>query len=88
VTPSAGVAAGATSCFFRGAVSLAPYWWAMKSRPKLSGAPLAYTVALVEGTADSYQAFGKALWSEDRAVPPILKELVFIRTSILNQCPT
>jgi len=49
---------------------------------------LAYTVALVEGTADTYQAFGKALWSEDRAVSPILKELVFIRTSILNQCPT
>ena len=60
----------------------------MKSRPKLSGAPLGYTLALVEGTTDSYQAFGSALWSDDRAVPATLKELVFLRTSIVNQCPT
>ncbi|MEE9413722.1 MAG: hypothetical protein V3V01_00465 [Acidimicrobiales bacterium] len=60
----------------------------MKIRPKLSGAPLGYTVALVEGTADSYKAFGKALWSDDRAVSPTLKELLFIRSSIVNQCPT
>jgi len=60
----------------------------MKIRPKLSGAPLAYTVALVEGTADSYKAFGKALWSADRALSTRLKELVFIRSSIINQCLT
>ena len=60
----------------------------MKSRPKLSGAPLAYTLAQVEGTADSYGAFGKALWSDDRAVSARIKELIFLRTSIINQCPT
>ena len=64
------------------------YCLAMKSRPKLSGAPLGYTVSLVEGTAESYKAFGKALWSEDRSVPARLKELIFIRTTIINQCPT
>lgn len=60
----------------------------MKSRPKLSGAPLGYTLAQVDGTADNYQAFGKALWADDQALPATLKELIFIRTSIVNQCPT
>jgi len=59
----------------------------MKSRPKLSGAPLAYTLAQVEGT-EIYSDFGKALWSDDREIPATLKELVFIRTSIVNECPT
>jgi len=60
----------------------------MKIRPKLSGAPLGYTVALVEGTADAYKSFGEALWSEDQAIPARLKELVFLRSSIVNECPT
>lgn len=60
----------------------------MKIRLKLSGAPLGYTLANVEGTTDPYAAFGKALWDDDRAVPATRKELVFLRTSIANQCPT
>lgn len=60
----------------------------MKSRPKLSGAPLAYTLALVDSAADPYTTFGKAIWADNGAVPPALKELVFLRTSIINQCPT
>lgn len=59
----------------------------MLSRPKLSGAPLAYTLAMVEGT-EIYSDFGAALWDDDRVVPGPLKELLFIRTSIVNQCPT
>ena len=59
----------------------------MKVRPKLAGAPLGYTLALVEGTG-VYSDFGEALWPEDRAVPATLKELLFIRTSIVNDCPT
>ena len=59
----------------------------MKVRPKLAGAPLAYTLSLVEGTG-VYPDFGKALWHEDRVVPSTLKELLFIRTSIINDCPT
>ena len=57
-------------------------------RFKLSGAPLSYTLALVEGTADTYKSFSKALWADDRAVSAALKDLVFIRSTIINQCPT
>ena len=60
----------------------------MKSRPKLTGAPLAYAMARVPGTADEYKAFGQSLWSPERAVSPALKELVFLRSSIVNECPT
>ena len=60
----------------------------MKMRPKLSGAPLAYTLAQVEGTSDHYQAFSKALWDEEGRVATTLKELVFLRCSIVNECPT
>ncbi len=60
----------------------------MAVRFKLSGAPLGYTLALVEGTAEPYKSFGTALWHEDRAVPAVTKELVFLRSSIVNQCPT
>ena len=59
----------------------------MKIRPKLSGSPLGYTLALVEGT-EVYSTFGKALWSDTQQVPAALKELLFLRTSIINQCPT
>lgn len=48
---------------------------------------MAYTLALVEG-ADVYTDFGKALWSEDQRVDLKLKELVFCRSSIVNECPT
>lgn len=60
----------------------------MKTRIKLSGAPLGYTLALVEGTADPYKSFGSALWSDDQTIPLTLKELLFMRSSIVNQCPT
>ena len=60
----------------------------MKSRPKLSGAPLAYTMSKIEGVGDPYAAFGKQLWSDERAVPAVLKELIFLRCSIVNECHT
>ena len=60
----------------------------VKTRIKLTGAPLGYTLAQVEGTSDPYKTFGTALWSEDQAVPATLKELIFMRTSIVNDCPT
>lgn len=49
---------------------------------------MAYALAQVDGTADPYQSFGKALWAEERGVSLALKELVFLRSSIVNQCPT
>jgi len=60
----------------------------MKSRPKLSGAPLAYALAQVDDAGDPYKAFGQAIWVDDGAVPAFLKELVCLRTSVVNQCPT
>ena len=60
----------------------------MNIRPKLTGAPLAYTMWLAEGTGDHYTAFGKALWSDAQTVSPAIKELVFLRSSIVNDCPT
>lgn len=60
----------------------------MKIRPKLSGAPLGYALHQAEGTADPYGRFGKALWSDERALSAVLKELVFLRTSLVNHCAT
>ena len=60
----------------------------MKIRPKLSGAPLGYTLYQVDGTTDTYGGFGKALWADDRQLSAILKELVFLRTSLVNHCGT
>jgi len=60
----------------------------MNIRPKLSAAPLGYTLHKVDGTADAYKAFGSALWDEDAALALRVKEMVFIRASIVNQCPT
>jgi len=61
----------------------------MKTRIKLAGSPLGYTFAQVDGPGDHYTAFSKKLWAEEgRAVPTIVKELIFMRSSIVNQCPT
>lgn len=60
----------------------------MQSRPKLTGAPLAYAMWKVDGTRDPYGDFGRSLWADGRAVAPRLKELVFLRTSIVNECHT
>ncbi len=60
----------------------------MAIRLKLSGAPLGYTLSKVDDATAPYKAFGEAIWSEDGAVAPAVKELVFLRTSIVNECPT
>ena len=60
----------------------------MKIRPKLAGAPLGYTLNQVEGTGEAYGRFGKALWSEDSTLDAVVKELVFLRTSLVNHCHT
>lgn len=60
----------------------------MKIRPKLSGAPLGYTLHQVEGTREPYGGFGTALWSDDGALSALIKELVFLRTSLVNHCGT
>lgn len=51
-------------------------------------APFAFTVAQVPGAKEGFDAFATALWSQDGAVPRRSKELIFLRTSILNDCVT
>lgn len=65
-----------------------PYLIVMKTRIKLSGAPLAYALALVGDSREKFASFSTEIWSDDQVVPAALKELVFLRTSIVNQCPT
>jgi len=60
----------------------------MKIRPKLEASPLAYSLHQIEGLGDGLQAFSTSLWSDERAVPATLKELVFLRSSVVNACPT
>lgn len=60
----------------------------MQIRPKLDVSPLAYSLYRVEGLGDGYQTFSASLWSDERAVPALLKELVFLRSSVVNDCPT
>jgi hypothetical protein len=60
----------------------------MQSRPKLTAAPLAYAMWKVEGTQEPYGEFGRSLWAAERAVALRLKELVFLRASIVNECVT
>lgn len=59
---------------------------AVAIRPKLTAAPLGYAMYRVEGTADPYRRFVDELWGDDRSVSAQLKELVFLRTSIVNEC--
>ena len=60
----------------------------MNIRPKLSGAPLAYALHRVDGTAEPLKQFSERLWADDRTISARLKELVFLRSSIVNECPT
>ena len=58
------------------------------TRPKVREAPYGYTLTLVPGARDGVSAFSQAIWSEDGTVPATTKELVFLRTSHVNRCPT
>jgi alkylhydroperoxidase family enzyme len=57
-------------------------------RPKVRPGPYGYTLTLVPGAQESAAAYSKALWADEGAVPGITKELVFLRTSHVNRCPT
>jgi hypothetical protein len=56
--------------------------------PILREAPYGYTLKLVPGAAEAVDRLGAALWSPAGAVAPRVKELVFLRTSIVNECET
>ncbi len=56
------------------------------SRPRVREAPFGYTTTLVPGAQDALAAFTTAIWSPEGRVDERLKELVFLRTSIVNRC--
>ncbi len=57
-------------------------------RPKVREAPYGYTLTLVPGAQDALARVTATLWDPGGAVPERLKELVFLRTSLVNQCQT
>ncbi|HET8628973.1 MAG TPA: hypothetical protein VFL91_16245 [Thermomicrobiales bacterium] len=58
------------------------------TRPRLREAPFAYTQTLVPGAKDALTNVVKVLWDPEGAVPEQTKELVFLRSSIVNKCDT
>lgn len=58
------------------------------ARPPLREAPYGYTVSLVPGAAEALAGFVDTLWKPSGTVTQRVKELVFLRTSIVNQCHT
>ncbi|MFN8540166.1 MAG: hypothetical protein U0232_22140 [Thermomicrobiales bacterium] len=58
------------------------------ARPKVRPGPYGYTLTLVPGASEGATAYSRALWADEGAVPGTTKELVFIRTSHVNRCPT
>lgn len=56
------------------------------ARPRLRLSPLAFTWTFVPGTKESLESFMAALWNPEGAVSPKLKELIFLRSSWVNEC--
>jgi AhpD family alkylhydroperoxidase len=56
------------------------------TRPRVREAPFGYTTTLVPGAKEALTAFSAAVWNEEGTVPAKTKELVFLRTSIVNRC--
>lgn len=57
-----------------------------EDRPRVREAPFGFTITQVPGVQEALKAFSAAIWSEDGEVSPILKEYIFLRTSIVNNC--
>jgi hypothetical protein len=58
------------------------------NRPSLREAPYGYTVGLVNGATDALAAFSATLWNPAGAASERMKELVFLRTSMVNRSET
>ena len=55
--------------------------------PKLHEAPNRYMFSLI-GAGEAFSAFVTALWNPAGAISERQKELVFLRTSLVNRCET
>lgn len=58
------------------------------TRPKVREAPYGYTLTLVPGVKDAFASVTTALWDARGTVAEQVKELVFLRTSLVNLCDT
>lgn len=58
------------------------------ARPELREAPFGYTTTIVPGAKDALAAVTAVLWDPAGAVSVQTKELVFLRTSVVNGCET
>jgi alkylhydroperoxidase family enzyme len=58
------------------------------ARPKVRPGPYGYTLTLVPGAREGAAALTQALWSDEGELAALTKELVFLRTSFVNRCPT
>ena len=58
------------------------------TRPRVREAPYGHTLTLVPGALAAFAGVTAALWDPQGGVPERVKELVFLRTSHLNQCDT
>ena len=58
------------------------------SRPGVRQAPYGHTLTLVPGAKDAFAGVTAALWDLQGTVSERVKELVFLRTSIVNLCDT
>lgn len=56
------------------------------TRPKVREAPFGYTTTVVPGVKESLAGFTAALWDPSGTVSEQTKELIFLRTSIVNRC--
>lgn len=58
----------------------------MNLRFKLAAAPVAYTLSQIPEARERQGALHEAIWAESGTVGARLKELVFLRTSMINRC--
>ena len=58
------------------------------ARPSLREEPFGYTVTLVPGAKEVVTGIRAAFWDPQGTVSERTKELVFLRTSVVNRCET
>ena len=56
------------------------------ARPRVREAPFGNTTTLVPGAKEALAGFSDAIWNPEGAVGELTKELIFLRTSIVNRC--
>lgn len=61
---------------------------AESTRPRIREAPFGHVLTLVPGAKEAQVSLSAALWHTGGSVSERVKELIFLRTSIVNRCET